>query len=209
MPVFSLRAALRPAVLVVLTTGLTACISAQERTSVSVGYYDVAGESFEELDRQISLHGPKVPGVGEAIAATQVRMVPDIRYGETRGRCQVTRAVVRVKADVTLPRLANKARVEQGLGKAFNNLETYARMHEAVHVAIADKHAEMAEKAILSIGPKDDCTSLREEVVRRYDAVIAEHQREQIRFDEEERKRFEKAAQARAETGSQVLSKTL
>ena len=181
---------LRPLAVLAVVSVLSACSTIDPRTTVSVDYYEIQGNSIEELDRQISLHGPKVPGVGDAIASTQVRMMPEVRFGESDGMCRVTRAVIKVQADVTLPRLADRAAVEKSLDKAFGNLQTYARMHEAVHVSIADKYAEEAEKQLRRIPPQESCDSLRREVVRQYDAIMAEHQREQLRFDEEEGKRL-------------------
>lgn len=170
------------------------------RTDVSVGYYDVRGTSFEELDREIALHGPIVEGVGKAIASTRVRMIPDIRYRTAPSSCEVASARIRVKADVTLPRLTDRTNVDREMGKAFSNIEEYARLHEAVHVQIADDHAQMAERRILALPPQTDCERLSSKVTSAFKAVLAKHDSAQLAFDERERKRFE--------SGSQVLKKT-
>lgn len=180
---------------------LAGCMSSTgPRTDVSVGYYDVRGTSFQELDREIALHGPLVEGVGKAIAATRVRMIPDIRYRTEASRCQVASARIRVKADVTLPRLTDRRRVNEDMSKAFSNIEEYARLHEAVHVQIADDHARKAEQSILALPAQPDCDRLSSSVMRAFKAVLEKHDKAQLAFDERERRRFA--------SGSQVLKKT-
>lgn len=169
---------------------ISGCVAINDRTSVQVGYYDVRGTSFEELDQNIALHGPVVEGVGKAIASTSVRMVPDISYGMRGGQCEVVRARIRVQANVTLPKLRDINRAKQEMRGAFSNIERYARLHEAVHVAIADEHAEAAEKAIAELPPRPNCDRLRNDIVQVIDKMQVAHNRAQLRFDEEEKIRF-------------------
>ena len=173
--------------LLVLATG---CTAVTQRTSVNVGYYNVGGASFSELDRQIALHGPQVPGVGRAIAATSVRMTPSIRFGPVNGACRVTSARVRVQANVTLPRFADRNAATKKLKGAIDNIEAYARLHEAVHVSIADKFAEGAEKEIAALPPAPDCDILRERITVTYNRIMKEHEAAQLEFDAQEQRRF-------------------
>ena len=173
--------------LLALTAGCTAVSS---RTNVSVGYYDVGGSSFSELDRQIALHGPQVPGVGKAIAATSVRMTPDIRFGHVDGQCRVTRTKVKVQANVTLPRFAGRKAATEKLKGAIDNIEAYARLHEAVHVSIADTFAEKAEKEIAALPPAQDCDLLRGRIMATHNRIMKEHQAAQLEFDAQEQRRF-------------------
>lgn len=167
-----------------------ACTSVGERTSLSVGYYAIGGDTFEDIDQQIQLHGPTVLGVGRALAATTVRMVPDFRFAMSGGACRVTQARVNVKAHVTLPRLTSQQRLRAELSRAWDNLEQYARLHESVHVAIADSHALKAEKAIAALEPEPACDSMRGNANLLFRQMMVEHERDQLRFDEEERSRI-------------------
>lgn len=179
------------AILAVLASVLSACTTASgERTSVSVGYYAIKGENFEELDQQIALHGPNVAGAGKALAATTVRMVPNFRFGNQNGACHVLDARVSVNAHVLLPKLATPEALKQALSQAWDNLEQYARLHESVHVSIADRHAEAAEKAILALPPEPDCSTLRARASAIFRKEMAEHERDQLQFDADERGRI-------------------
>jgi predicted secreted Zn-dependent protease len=164
--------------------------SINERTSVKVGFYDVRGTSFDEVDKQIALHGPNVEGVGNAVAATAIQMIPDVRFASVDGQCTIGSASVKVRANVTLPRLRDRSKAKREIRGAFTNIENYARLHEAVHVSIADQHAEMAEKAILDLKPQQDCDVLAKSAVRTFKTIMATHQKTQLEFDAQEKQRF-------------------
>jgi predicted secreted Zn-dependent protease len=185
---------LRICCVVLLGALLSACVSVSDRTQVSVGYYDVGGTSFDELDKQIALHGPKVDGVGNAVASTAVRMIPDIYFRMLNGQCRVISARVRVRANVTLPKLRDINKAKQELQGAFSNIERYARIHEAVHVAIADSHAEMAEDAIMNLAPTRDCEILRGRILKILEDIMTDHEKAQRLFDAEEQQRFKESS---------------
>jgi len=169
---------------------LAGCVSSQDRAAVNVGYYNVKGTSFAELDREIALHGPTVDGVGKAIASTRVRMIPDVRYANAVGLCTVAKARISVIADVTLPRLSDRNRVDSNLRKAFSNIEEYARLHEAVHVDIAEQHASMAEEKITALPAKATCDMLQKDVLATFSSVMTAHEAAQQAFDAREQQRF-------------------
>ena len=167
-----------------------ACTSVGDRTQLSVGYYSIQGEDFDEIDQQIALHGPSVSGVGRALAATSVQMNPDFEFAFVDGACRVTSARVKVKAHVTLPKLTQPDRLRRDLTQAWDNLEQYARLHEAVHVSIADDYALKAEEAIMAMPPEPSCRTLRASAIVVFRRIMAEHERDQLQFDEDEKTRI-------------------
>jgi len=171
-------------------TLLAACTAIGERTVVSVGYYTVSGNSFSELDKDIKLHGPNVTGVGKALASTDLRMLPDIRYARTGAKCEVESARINVKARVTLPRHKNERKLKADLARAWSNLQEYARVHEAVHLAIADRYALLMEDAINALQPRSNCRDMRLEVQEVFSRLFESHHDEQLQFDEDEKKRI-------------------
>jgi len=172
------------------TAFLVACTSVGERTVVSVGYYTVTGDTFNEVDQQIKIHGPEVTGVGKALASTDLRMLPQIKYELARGACRVSNARINVKARVTLPRHSNVNSLKSELAQAWNSLEEYARVHEAVHLAIADRYAVEMEKAINALRPRPNCVEMRGDVQQTFSRLFEEHHKEQLQFDADERERI-------------------
>lgn len=168
---------------------LASCTSVGERTTVSIAYYTVSGETFGDLDRDIKLHGPNVTGVGKALASTDLRMLPDIQYQYKGGKCAVANARINVKARVTLPRHRNEQRLKEDLARAWDNLEEYARLHEAVHLAIADRYALKIEDALKALFPRETCKQIRNDVEEEFSVLFKEHHAEQLQFDEDEKAR--------------------
>jgi predicted secreted Zn-dependent protease len=169
---------------------LASCTPIGERTQMSVAYYQISGESFDEIDRQIAIHGPSVLGVGNALAATNVRMIPDFRFEQQGTHCRPVQVRVSVQAHVTLPKLATEEKLKKELANAWDDLQQYTRLHEYVHVSIADSHAVRAEKAILALPPAQTCAEMRLAADALFKAHMAEHQADQLRFDFEERGRI-------------------
>ena len=180
---------------------LAGCTQVGERTQLSVGYYDIYGTNFRQLDQQIALHGPNVEGVGKALAATRVRMIPDVRYQKKNGICEVTKAKVKVQAKVTLPRLSNRRTVNTDIRQAWNNLEEYARVHEAVHVAIADKYAVLIEKELLQLEGQQTCELLEKIAQEKAKELLAEHEADQLQFDRDENDRINKLIRRKNTSG--------
>ena len=176
---------------------VAACTSVGERTLVSVGYYTVSGDTFTEVDRQIKIHGPEVTGVGKALASTDLRMLPKINYQLSGGNCIVSSARINVKARVTLPRHSNVNRLKSELAQAWNSLEEYARVHEAVHLAIADRYAIEMENAISALPAAEDCVAMREDVQKVFSKLFKQHHEDQLQFDEDEKNRIRGLVQRR------------
>jgi len=173
---------------------IAACTAVGERTLVNVDYYTVSGETFSEVDKQISLHGPEVTGVGKALASTGLQMLRSVKYSLVPNGCEVSKVRINVKARVTLPRHKNAAKLKAELAVAWNSLEEYARVHEAVHLAIADKFALRMEKQISKLPNEPDCVQMRESVKNTFDALYDEHYKEQLAFDESEKQRIRRIA---------------
>lgn len=171
---------------------VSACTAFGERTLVSVGYYTVSGDTFSELDQEIKLHGPNVLGVGDALASTDLKMVPDIRYARSFGGCEISKARIRVNARVTLPRHSNEKNLKADLANAWTNLSEYARIHEAVHLVIADRYALKIEDAVNALDARDNCETLRADVESEFSRLFDEHHKEQLAFDASEKQRIRK-----------------
>lgn len=169
---------------------LSGCNPLGERTVYSVGYYTIDGTDIDELHQQIQLHGPKVMGVGNALAATDINMVPSIKYELRDGLCHISSAKVRVNARVTLPRHSNENALKKRLAQTWNNLAEYAKVHEAVHLEIADRNAIEMEQTLGALEPNKDCKTLREMVSRLFEIMYRRHHIEQLKFDQDERARI-------------------
>ncbi|MGI9355571.1 MAG: DUF922 domain-containing protein [Rhizobiaceae bacterium] len=157
---------------------------------VAVDYYSISGNSTKSLDRQIRLKGPKIKGGRHAVAVARIRIIPDIKFKPVAGGCAVSRSRVNVDAKVTLPRWTGRRMASKKLGKAWDNIDRYTRMHEAVHVAIAFRFAQRMENELSSLRSSGNCEALK----RRAETVVArhleKHDQTQKQFDEDEQKKL-------------------
>ena len=185
--------------IVLLTAGamlLSACTMLQ-RNRVSVDYYAISGNSTTALDREIRRKGPRISDGRHAVAVARIRMIPRLDYGGPAGACGVRRAKVVVDAKVTLPRLVNRRAASAHVSKAWDNIDRYTRLHEAMHVAIAFRYAKQMEAAALALPAKDDCRSARTAAMAVLSELLERHDAAQRKFDADEQARFDRLASGR------------
>lgn len=184
---------LKIAGLVVAALALASCSS----TSVTTGYYEVSGKTGSQLDRSIARNGPMG---GHAFAATQVQILP-VALKEKIGPegCSVRTASFRVSANITYPRWVNRDGASRELKQGFDVFSDYARLHEQVHVRIAEAAARTMEAEAYEIPPQKDCDRLAFKVKAMIAKVQKQHHKAQLAFDAAEDKRL-KALFAKAKS---------
>ena len=157
-------------------------------SGVSVDYYNVRGTTARQIDNEIRRRGPNS---GHALAVARIRMIPDVEYDRrSDGTCRYKKARVGVNAAVTLPRFIDRARVEPGLRQAIDNLDEYARFHEAVHVAIAEEYARRIGVRLKALPAAASCEALDRGAAALSKSLLGEHDRAQKKFDADEQRRL-------------------
>jgi len=167
-------------------------VSCQKTTNnkVSVDYYQISGNSTEALDREIKAKGPKIGDDQHAIAVARIRMHPDVEYIRTKGRCLVKSANVAVDAQVTLPQWTGRANASAKLGKVWDNIDRYTRLHEAVHVSLAFRFAKAMKTDLEAIQAQKNCTLVDKMASAIVTELLRKHDKAQKAFDADEKKRF-------------------
>lgn len=160
------------------------------KSRVSVDYYAISGDSTAKLDREIRRKGPRIDGGRHAVAVARIRMVPNIRYQPTTNGCRIQRARVNVDARVTLPLWTGRRGASKKLGKAWDNIDRYTRLHESVHVAIAFRYAGEMETALRKLTSRVSCADLRDRAGKLIKERLAAHDAAQRQFDEDEQRRL-------------------
>ncbi|MFD0917956.1 DUF922 domain-containing protein [Pseudahrensia aquimaris] len=167
---------------------LTACSTTGDK--VSVDYYQIKGNSTAALDKDIRRKGPKLDSGAHAIAVARIKMRPRMRYATANSQCRVASAKVDVNARITLPEWKGRKTATAEMARAWDNVDRYARLHEAVHVAIAFKHARLMEAAILQLQAEPNCRTMQARVSSLFVEMLEDHDREQKKFDADEQKRI-------------------
>lgn len=185
--------------IVALAVLLAGCTGAQDAafdlgltdtSSVSVDYYPIQGNSIEALDTQIKRKGPRVAGNRHAVAVARISMQPKMSYRRGPNGCAVSDANVAVNARVTLPAWTGRAEADRRLGAQWDNIDRYTRLHEAVHVAIAFRHARALERRLVTMAPAPSCIAARRRAAKLARRALEAHDRSQQMFDRREQSRI-------------------
>lgn len=173
-------------VLIAAGLAVAACTSTSSR--ITTTYYNISGITGADLDREIAKKGPLK---GHALASSAIKFVPvAISYDESDGKCRFREAKFRIDANVTLPRWRAHPSSDPELKTAWKFLAAYAREHEAVHVAIAEKYARKIGEELMELPAKKDCDALEDAAGRVLKRNKVEHNREQLAFDKDEQERL-------------------
>lgn len=157
-------------------------------------YYSVSGNTAAELDRALARNGPYLKSTGSHHpGATRIRFVPDIKLGKTGKYCKVIKANVDVHATISLPhwKQRNSASSTE-LAIIWDVLSQDIKRHEESHIVIARTHATEIEHRLRTFSYRHDCADLQKDVDKVVSNILADHDREQARFDRVEAVNFEK-----------------
>lgn len=181
---------------------LLAGCSSLSSDKVSVEYYNISGNSTAALDEDIRLKGPRINGGRHAVAVARIKMLPDVKFSAARiqngiPRCSVTKAKVSVNAKVTLPRWTERKTASAKLGRAWDSIDRYTRLHEATHVDIAFAFAKRMEQGLLNLKNEGSCNDLQLAASLYVQTELKSHDAAQRGFDAREQRRFARLAKAR------------
>ncbi len=170
------------------------CSVSTANTSVTHHYYQFDDTTLHQNYQEIKNKGPKINGSEHAVAVANISMTPDISFQPLVGGCMVSRARIKVRATVVLPQWKNRKNAGGELAQTWDSLDRYTRLHEAVHVTIAEKHAKQIEKRLISLKTKRSCDATGKIVKRIIIRALKKHERAQISFDASEKRKFARLA---------------
>jgi len=175
-----------------LLCGTGSAVSAEVVARKSFSFFDVKGNTADELDAALNTLGPEAAGAtSHHPAATRIRFGGEATYVERGGRCYIGGVRVTVDTEIILPRWRDRRHAEKRLSAVWEMLLADIKRHEARHVEIARDHAHRMEHAILALGSQADCDRLQDKVSRTTEHAISLHDRDQARFDAVEAANFE------------------
>lgn len=171
---------------------LIAASSAQAASlSKSYSYFSVGGISVEEIERELKRRGLQVnSGNTRHPGATRMEFKTRVSYGQSHGRCAVTKVIVTVEARMILPRWTQRKRASPDTRLIWDTLAADIKRHEESHVVIAMNHARELEKALQALPPQRNCKAAEAKAGQISAQILATHNSEQDRFDHIEAKNF-------------------
>ncbi len=150
----------------------------------SVSYFDIKGDTADELDAALNERGPLAMGSGSHHpGATKIRFGGNATYSEANGRCYISGVKVTVDTEIMLPRWRDRRHANKQLSLIWDTLEADIRRHENRHVEIARQHARQMERQILSLPSASNCDALQEKANAITERETERHDADQARFD--------------------------
>lgn len=166
---------------------LVACLAASPalcgvKTSITTETYAIAGNTGEALLDAMDRKGPRYGLLARAMA--QTRYMVDWNYDWLRsgGKCRLKSADATIFIVYRYPELTRPA--SRKLGRRWKVFMAGVRRHEETHGQIARQMVLAAHKSISRLTKKGDfCARSQQKVERIIDAVYAEYEGRQTRFD--------------------------
>ncbi len=160
--------------------------------SKSYSYFRIGGRTAEDLDKELERHGPVTKTSGHRHpGATEIKFGGEVTYVERGGRCSVGGAKVTLRTHIILPRWSNGGKAEKDLRFIWGTLSSDIKRHEERHAEIARNYARMLEQELLALPARKTCDDVEAIVTETTRRVLAEHDRQQARFDQVEAKNFD------------------
>jgi predicted secreted Zn-dependent protease len=173
-------------VVVVAAAALTALAvpaAAAVKTTVKTTQYSISGRNGSELLNQMDRRGPKHGFLTRAIAQTSYTVNWEIGWANKGGTCRLREAKATLSITYIYPNATGPMSAD--LKKRWATFMKGVRKHEEMHGVIAQKMVKAADRAIAGFSTQNDpnCRRAQAAVKRKVDAVYAEYEAQQARFD--------------------------
>jgi predicted secreted Zn-dependent protease len=129
--------------------------------SVSYVYYDVAGESAEDLSATMNRIGPIDVDGKRHHGLTKWNLTWKDTYEAADGSCRLTSFNVALEITIMLPRWAGYDRGSRRLKAAWDKYVAALRIHENGHRDIDQAAADAIEKELGAITARSTCAELQ------------------------------------------------
>lgn len=160
--------------------------------SKSFSYFTIGGKTAEDLDHELSRHGPLTKSTGARHpGATEIKFGGELSYIEKGGLCGVGAVKVTLHTKILLPRWTNRRRTTANLALIWDTLASDIKRHEERHAEIARTYARSLDQKLQALQPQRDCEKMQALVTQTTRSVMEEHDKDQLRFDVVESKNFD------------------
>ncbi|WP_164822114.1 DUF922 domain-containing Zn-dependent protease [Sinorhizobium medicae] len=172
---------------------LLACLTVMPATALAewqavekIETYSITGQSGPELYAAIGERGPRVGGLGRAIAHTSFKLTWRRKYEERDGACVLASALPKLTITYTLPKLSGKLS-----GNTEANWDTFidgVKRHERVHGDFIKEMVSAIEVATVGLTVADDpkCRKIKSEMTKRLGELSRAQRQKSRDFDKAE-----------------------
>ncbi len=157
--------------------------------SVSTRYYDISGNSADQLANEVVAKGPR-PENKWSVASTDIRFVRSVARLDRQGSsCRFKDVRYHVEIKFTAPRWVNKSDNDDAvLRSKWKRFSDHLKSHRSTRVKIAENFARQLERGFLSIPRQPSCTALVLRAKKLGERILMRHDKAQDSFTRKEGK---------------------
>lgn len=166
--------------------------AAEAISNKTFAYFTIGGKTAEDLDRELSQHGPITKSTGSRHpGATEIKFGGELTYVEQGAKCGVGTVKVTLNTKILLPRWSNRRRTNADLALIWDTLSADIKRHEERHAEIARTYARTLDRRLRALRPQANCEKMQKMVAEVTQDVMDAHDKDQMRFDVVESKNFD------------------
>ncbi|MFD1744077.1 DUF922 domain-containing Zn-dependent protease [Rhizobium helianthi] len=166
--------------------------TAEPQIAKTYSYFSIGGKTADDLDAELQKRGPLTRATGfRHPGATEIRFGGEVTYMESEGRCTIGDVKVTLRTHITLPRWKNRRRADGTLGLIWDTLAADIKRHEERHAEIARSYARDLQRKLKALSARRTCKDLEADVSQLTRQMIADHDKDQLRFDTVESQNFD------------------
>ena len=134
-------------------------------------YYDVEGNTLNQLRQSLNKHGPKENGK-QFHAHAQWYVSWNFRYQAAMGQCKVTTVNTNTTSTIIFPRWRNADSASNKLQQDWQRYTTALRAHEEGHYLYGVKAAEQIKNELSRTTDPSDCRNFDKQLNDKANAIL-------------------------------------
>lgn len=150
-----------------------------------IDHFTASGRNKREISNSIAANSPMRGKKSFALATTQSDFRYEYSFSKSGGRCNVDTVTIYLDLVYTYPRLTNK--VSKRTEAWWKRQQAVLEKHELTHGEISKHFARRLERVILAMDDLN-CSTMREEILRRARYYSRAMEKEHDEFDRRERR---------------------
>lgn len=151
--------------------------------SLNIEFYEVHGESRDELRRSLEENGPIGESGDRYHGYTKWNIGWNFKLTPSGRQCRITDLTTKLEVTMTLPRWNKPDNAPKDLAQEWDRYSTALRQHEDGHQNMGISAAEEIKQRLSGLTGTGGCQKLAEDMNSKANAVIAEFNAKELAYD--------------------------
>ena len=158
-------------------------VQASVRVDENMHYYDIYGNSTDELNHQMQKHSPMAVDGVRYYAATRWFVRWDYDYSRTISGCALKNVAISVQVEENLPRWVNREDAPYSLISEWDRFYDALTQHEQGHGVFGKNSGLAIDNALNHMGTAATCQDLEKRVKASTESILNAYLSEERQYD--------------------------